>query len=92
MNKRVDQLENSLLELGTEMFRLKHRLIETNHNQEQIVKSLQALKELLNEKGLVTSEEFDCAADLIRLIEKFDKSPENKTTPPPQDTAKKELH
>lgn len=92
MNKRVAQLENSLLELGTEMFRLKHRLIETNHNQEQIVKSLQALKELLNDKGLVSSEEFDCAADLIRLIEKFDKSPENKAAPAPQDPIKKELH
>ncbi len=65
--KKVNQLENSLLELGTEMFRLKHRLLESHHQQEQILKGLQAFKELLHEKNLISEEEFECAADLIRL-------------------------
>jgi len=68
MAANLDRLERTLLELGTEIFRVKHRMEhlekENNHLQEIIV----SLRSLLDDKGLVSTEDFDEAVALDKIM------------------------
>ncbi len=74
MNNKLDQLERALLEMGSEMYRLKSELIEMRDNQGQFIKSMQSLKTLLDEKGMVTEDEFESALDLADIMNKMNSS------------------
>ena len=59
MSQKIESLERAILELGSEVFRVKHRMDEVdkaNHGYRQIFVSL---KRLLDEQGIVSSEDFE---------------------------------
>ena len=89
MAAKIHQLENTLMELGTEMFRLKHQISDMQNLQTQFVRTLNGLKGVLDEKGVITSDDFDLAVDLTRLADKSDRGYEKE--PAPLGT-KKEYH
>jgi regulator of replication initiation timing len=62
---RVAQLETSLLELGTEIYRLKHEFAEVAEFKEEFQTTLRALRQLLDEKGVINAEDFETAIGMI---------------------------
>lgn len=68
MSQRSFKVENSLLEVGAEVFRLKHELTRILEQQEHFSKSLRGLKTLLDEKGVITAEDFEAAVDIVDVI------------------------
>lgn len=71
VSSKIEQLERALLEMGSEMYRLKSELIEMRDHQGQFVKTMQSLKTLLDEKGMVTADEFESALDLAEILNKM---------------------
>ena len=52
MNTRVDQLEYTVMELGSEIFQLKHQMTEMNTIQESYLQLIHNLKSILEEISL----------------------------------------
>jgi hypothetical protein len=68
MSGKADQLERAILELGSEIFRVKHRMDEvekSNHTYKQVFLSL---KIMLDEKGIISADDFDEAIALDRIL------------------------
>lgn len=67
--QRIKQLERTLLEMGSDLFRLKTEIstIKTNHDNQLNI--LNGLKKLLDEKGLILEEDFENAVDLGNAID-----------------------
>lgn len=61
---RVDMLERTLLDLGTQLFEVKGRLAKALEKQDGFQGLLAGLRHLLDEKGVLTPDDFDGAADL----------------------------
>lgn len=68
MSSRLEQLEHSLLELGTEVFRLKNEMTTLTQYHESFVDIVKGLKAILDEKGLISRDDFDAAIDLGNAI------------------------
>jgi hypothetical protein len=68
---KLEQLERALLEMGSELYRVKHELSDVRDNQTKFLKSMQSLKNLFDEKGLVTTDEFESAVDLVEIMNKM---------------------
>lgn len=64
MDSRISQLEHSLLELGTEMYKMKHQLSLQSEFHEKFVRTLQGLKTILDEQGVINAEDFEAAVEL----------------------------
>ncbi len=64
LHTRVDMLERTLLDLGTQLFEVKGRLAKFHEKHEGFVGLLTGLRQLLDEKGVLTPDDFDAAADL----------------------------
>ncbi len=62
MAGKIDQLEYTVMELGTEVFRLKSKVSEISANQEQFIRTLQNLKNIIEEKGIITEDDFEMAS------------------------------
>lgn len=56
---RIDQLEHSLMELGAEMYQLRQRLFTISEQQDNYLKVLKQLQNILNEKGVIDEEDFE---------------------------------
>ncbi len=67
MSNRVQQLEQSLLELGTEVYRLKHQLANIGELHDKFKETMKALRQVLDDKGVITTEDFDEAVDLSAI-------------------------
>lgn len=61
---RVDMLERTLLDLGTQLFEVKGRLMKFQERHDGFVGLLTGLRQLLDEKGVLTPDDFDAAAEL----------------------------
>ena len=70
MKDLIHRLESTILELGAEIYGLKHQLKETCAHNDKIVAGFKALQELLDEKGLVEKEDFALAVNMGELDEK----------------------
>jgi len=68
MSDRIDQLEYTVMELGAEMFRLKQELSHISSMKENILSVLKKLQLILDEKGIIDSEEFDIATSLQQFL------------------------
>jgi hypothetical protein len=62
--ERISQLERTLLELGTEVYRVKSDLASLKGYHEKFVDIVDGLKKILDEKGLIHHEDFDAAVEL----------------------------
>lgn len=68
---KLELLERTVLELGTELFSLKGMVAKSRESHEQFLTTMRGLKQLLDEKGLITPEDFDTAVQLGAAIESF---------------------
>ncbi|MCX6118902.1 MAG: hypothetical protein NT027_15300 [Proteobacteria bacterium] len=70
MSSKLDLLERTVLELGTEIYRVKHRmdLIEKENTYYQEV--FVTLRKMFDEKGILSLEEFDESVHLDRILRK----------------------
>lgn len=68
MSAKLDHLERTVLELGTEIYRVKHRMdvVEQDNNHYQQI--FMSLRKLLDEKGIIALEDFDDAVALDRIL------------------------
>jgi hypothetical protein len=70
--RKLEQLERTVLELGTELFCLKGSMAKNKESQENLVSVFSGLKQLLDEKGLINREDFDAAVELGEALESVD--------------------
>ena len=61
MREYISQLEATLLDLGAEVCTMKSELRTMNRDNQKLQETLHALKELLDEKGILSTEDFDLA-------------------------------
>ncbi len=68
MSIKLDHLERTVLEHGTEIYRVRHRmdLIEKENSYYQEV--FICLRKMLDEKGMISLEDFDEAVHLDRIL------------------------
>lgn len=63
-NDRINQLERTVLELGTELFKVKGEVISLKDYHTNFVDIVDGLKKILDEKGLINTEDFEAAVEL----------------------------
>ncbi len=68
MSEKVDQLERTILELGSEIFRVKHRMDEVEKSNNTYKQVFLSLKLMLDEKGIISADDFDEAIALDRIL------------------------
>ena len=62
--ERIYQLERTILELGTEVYRIKGDVGSLKNYHEKFIEIVDGLKKILDEKGLINTEDFDAAVEL----------------------------
>lgn len=65
---RLEQLERTVLELGTELYRLKNEIGSARSAHNHFLEVMKGLKMILDEKGLISLEDFENAVDLGNAI------------------------
>ncbi len=68
MSDKADQLERTILELGSEIFRVKHRMDEVEKSNNTYKQVFLSLKVMLDEKGIISADDFDEAIALDRIL------------------------
>ena len=64
MEDAIRKLESTVLELGTEVYVLRNQLTKASSRNEQMLKIIQSLQKLLDEKNLISTEDFEIAIKL----------------------------
>lgn len=59
MDDKIEQLEYTLMELGTEVFRLKSKMSEMQDQQATFNRIFTELREIIGAKGVITSADFE---------------------------------
>jgi len=68
MSAKVEHLERTILELGSELFRLKHRMDELDKTNESYNQVFTSLKKLLDDKGIISADDFDDVIALDKIL------------------------
>lgn len=71
VKSRMDMLERTVLELGTELYNMKGQVQKNQETHVQFVALIKGLKTLLDEKGLITPDDFDAAVELGQVAERM---------------------
>jgi|GEM_PF-4407469 len=66
--EKLRLVQRSLLDMGSQVFRLRQKVQDVKDFNEEFVKAMDALKTLLDEKELVSKEEFDSTIDLRAIM------------------------
>jgi hypothetical protein len=74
---RIEMLERTVLELGAELFQMKSTVNKSEQSHEQFLALLKGLKRLLDDKGLITLDDFEAAVELGAAIEQFSSQQEH---------------
>lgn len=74
---KLEMLERAVMELGTELFNLKGTMAKTHESHGQFLATVKGLKQLLDEKGLITGDDFEAAIELGQAIEHFNSQAEH---------------
>jgi len=69
---KLAMLERTVMDLGAELFNLKGIVAKSQESHEQMVALVKSLKSLLDDKGVITGDDFDAAVDLSAAIEACD--------------------
>ena len=91
MSNRIDQLEYTVMELGSQVFRLKQEVTNLNQSQETFVTIFKKLRAILDEKGVLEVEDFDLMTDFYQMIDHFE-DPMEVEPEEPQTSPKSDLH
>lgn len=67
-SERIFQLERALLELGTELSQMRTEIVALRGTNNHFIEVMKGLKNILDEKGLITCEDFDNAIELGQAI------------------------
>ena len=69
MTKKLykQELERAILNLGTELVSMRKELAEFRSSHKQVVDMIKGLRSLLNEKGVVDTEDFDEAINWFQI-------------------------
>jgi len=76
MADRVNLLEHTVMELGTEMYKLKAEVKSINDFSQKMIRALTGLKAILDEKGVISSEDFETAVELNDVMTRLAAQPE----------------
>lgn len=68
MSAKLDHLERTVLELGTEIYRIRHRMDLIDQDNSHYQQIFLSLRKILDEKGLIAIEDFDDAVALDRIL------------------------
>ena len=91
MSNRIDQLEYTVMELGSQVFRLKQELSNLNFSQGNLVDVFKKLRAILDEKGVLEIEDFDLLTEFYQVMEQFSE-PSELDTDDPQSPPKSDLN
>lgn len=67
MSRFAEKLEQTVLDLGAELYRLRADLMSVRHNQDKFVKVVSGLRAILDEKGIIAAEDFESVIDIAEL-------------------------
>ena len=67
-HESLEKLERSILDLGAELFHLKNEVYSLRNAHHTFLDVLHGLKMILDEKGLITTDDFDSAVELGQAI------------------------
>lgn len=70
-NSRIELLERSIMELGADLITVKSSMNKYKKSHSHLLQIFKGLKQLLDEKGLVTLEDFDSAVEIGEVLEHF---------------------
>lgn len=65
---RTEQLEQTIMEFGTELIKLKGEIIDVKASQNRFVEVINGLKLILDEKGIINVDDFDNTVDALNLL------------------------
>jgi hypothetical protein len=68
MSNKIEHLERTILELGAEVFRIKHRMDEVDRSHNTFLQVFVSLKKLLDEKGIISTEDFEDVVALDKIL------------------------
>ena len=69
-SSKIDRLERTILELGVEIHRVKHRVDEVDRDNRRYKMVFASLRKLLDEKGVIGTEDFDDMVDLDLIMDR----------------------
>jgi hypothetical protein len=81
MSTKTEYLERTILELGTDLYRLRSRMDLIEREATMYKDVLLSLKGLLDEKGLISCDEFEEAVALDRHLAKLTASANDSSFP-----------
>ena len=68
MSTQLSKLEKSLVELGAEVFKLRHEMAEMRDFHACVIETVSGLRMLLQDRGTITVADLDAAAASIGLL------------------------
>jgi hypothetical protein len=68
---KLEMLERAVMELGGEVYSLKGTIEKSRTSHDNFLQIVKGLKQLLDEKGLITLEDFEAAVELGEAVERF---------------------
>lgn len=74
---KLEMLERAVMELGGEVYSLRSTIEKSRTSHEQFLQIVRGLKQLLDDKGLITLEDFEAAIDLGEAVERFNSHAEH---------------
>lgn len=74
---RLELLERTVMELGADIISVRSSMNKYKKSHAQLLQIFKGLKQLLDEKGLVTLEDFDAAVEIGEVLEYFNAHLEN---------------
>ena len=89
--EKIQMLERSLLELGTEIFYLRSQVKDMSQFHSSYIKTMQNLRNLMDEKGVIDRIDFEASVDFDELA-KNAKEPLEMDDPFQEDKNKKYSH
>lgn len=70
LRKRLDMLERAVLEMGAEVYSLRGVAAKSREYKDHVMSVMGGLKHLLDDKGLISIEDFEAAVDLVRSADR----------------------
>lgn len=75
MQSKLDHLERTILELGAQVYRTKHQMDEITKINACYVEIFASLKRLLDERGIISSDDFEEAIAIDKILKLQGNSP-----------------
>lgn len=69
MSIRMEQLQTTIVELGAEVYKLRYELKDLLHAQGRIHQTLRGIKAILDDKGVISIDEFETMVELQHFMD-----------------------